>query len=115
MSKQGNNAETDPENIVVSCKADGICGEGENHLYCPEDCDVEKSDSVCEAVVDGKCDPDCEKGYDPDCKVNEKKIDVENKGLEEKEEASNDNTIVYIVGGIIAIVLIYSLIKMRRK
>ena len=46
---------------------DGTCGFPENSKTCPDDCPIGGWDSYCDAIEDGKCDPDCEKEMDPDC------------------------------------------------
>ena len=54
--------------IKVACQMDGVCqdGQGETVLSCPEDCKSGQADNICQAVLDGLIDPDCEDGYDPD-------------------------------------------------
>jgi hypothetical protein len=54
--------------ITVQCQADRACkaAEGENVLTCPDDCPSGAQDSICDGVLDGKVDPDCEAGADPD-------------------------------------------------
>lgn len=46
---------------------DDICGVNENHLNCPEDCPSGGGDDYCDALEDGRCDPDCRVDVDPDC------------------------------------------------
>jgi putative hemolysin len=46
---------------------DGNCGMPENFSTCPQDCLSGGYDGYCDGVPDGKCDPDCLKGEDPDC------------------------------------------------
>jgi len=53
--------------IAVGCLADNACGQGENYLNCPQDCESGAADGVCDQVSDGKCDPDCASGFDADC------------------------------------------------
>lgn len=48
---------------------DGICSLGENYFNCSQDCPSGSADGVCDLIKDGKCDPDCEPGRDPDCLV----------------------------------------------
>jgi len=52
--------------FTVSCIPDNVCSEGENNLYCPEDCSTSIPDGICNPKLDSSCDPDCES--DPDCK-----------------------------------------------
>jgi hypothetical protein len=55
--------------IKVICNQNGICEPnlGENYFTCPEDCPSGSADGVCDLVKDGRCDPDCAPGTDPDC------------------------------------------------
>jgi len=39
----------------------------ENYGNCPQDCASGGGDGYCDKVEDGKCDPDCKIGEDPDC------------------------------------------------
>jgi hypothetical protein len=54
--------------IDVMCKANAQCDVslGENVLTCPEDCFTGTGDGFCDGASDGRVDPDCEEGYDPD-------------------------------------------------
>lgn len=45
---------------------DGSCGIPENHSSCPQDCPSGGWDGYCDKVKDGKIDPDCIEGEDPD-------------------------------------------------
>ncbi|MEM7828160.1 MAG: DUF333 domain-containing protein [Candidatus Aenigmatarchaeota archaeon] len=45
---------------------DGSCGIPENHSTCPQDCPSGGWDGYCDKVKDGKVDPDCTEGEDPD-------------------------------------------------
>jgi putative hemolysin len=45
---------------------DGTCGIPENFETCPADCPSGGFDGYCDRVEDGKIDPDCEEGEDPD-------------------------------------------------
>jgi hypothetical protein len=57
--------------IIIKCKADEQCDiqAGENYLTCPEDCVTGSADGICDGAGDGRIDPDCEEGYDPDAIV----------------------------------------------
>jgi putative hemolysin len=46
---------------------DARCGIGENFENCPKDCPSASWDFYCDKESDGKCDPDCHRGEDPDC------------------------------------------------
>jgi putative hemolysin len=45
---------------------DGTCGIPENYATCPADCPSGGWDGYCDGVKDGKIDPDCVEGEDPD-------------------------------------------------
>jgi len=45
---------------------DGSCGIPENYSTCPQDCPSGGWDGYCDKVKDGKIDPDCGEGEDPD-------------------------------------------------
>lgn len=50
------------------CNRNTLCEpDYENNLICPQDCPSGLSDKYCDAVKDGRCDPDCTSGHDPDC------------------------------------------------
>jgi hypothetical protein len=55
-------------NISIRCQADAFCDfeDGENYLTCPEDCFTGSADGICDGVSDGRIDPDCIEGSDPD-------------------------------------------------
>ncbi len=59
---------TTTETPIKRC-GDHICEpkRGENYFTCPEDCPSGGEDNYCDALEDGKCDPDCKSGEDPDC------------------------------------------------
>jgi len=40
---------------------------GENYKLCPKDCPSGSKDNYCDAITDGRCDPDCKEGEDIDC------------------------------------------------
>jgi hypothetical protein len=54
--------------IQFKCRSDAKCdvNMGENVLTCPEDCFTGMGDGFCDAANDGRVDPDCEEGFDPD-------------------------------------------------
>ncbi len=63
----GDKADSPATYITIKCQPNGQCEEDENYLFCPEDCNTGEKDKICDAAIDGKCDPDCEEGYDLDC------------------------------------------------
>jgi hypothetical protein len=54
-------------NNLDFCNGNGICDTTETYQTCPGDCPLDKKDTVCAAVKDSICDPDCLPGVDPDC------------------------------------------------
>jgi putative hemolysin len=40
---------------------------GENYKLCPKDCPSGSKDNYCDAITDGRCDPDCKEKEDIDC------------------------------------------------
>jgi hypothetical protein len=54
--------------IKIACLTDGVCqaSQSETVLNCPEDCKTGQADDICQAVLDGVIDPDCDDGCDPD-------------------------------------------------
>jgi putative hemolysin len=71
MLKNGTEVEvTDLMNLSfkeTTC-GDGHCGTAEDFGNCPRDCPSGEWDDYCDGVSDGKCDPNCLAGEDPDCK-----------------------------------------------
>jgi hypothetical protein len=65
----GNQVEAPMTSIRVSCIPNGVCDAGENTIFCPEDCPSGGSDGICDGSPDGKVDPDCLQGADPDSGV----------------------------------------------
>ena len=61
----------DPDCELPICNNDGNCEVevGEHHGNCPTDCPQSEKDDFCDALSDGKCDPDCTPGEDTDCSV----------------------------------------------
>jgi hypothetical protein len=60
---------SNPVYVTVKCNANKVCEGGlkENSINCPEDCPTGFKDSICNAVQDGICDPDCPQNMDLDC------------------------------------------------
>lgn len=65
----GNVFESAPTVIKILCNANGVCEKGESYANCPEDCETGIADDNCDGVRDGKVDPDCAPGFDPDSEV----------------------------------------------
>lgn len=68
----------DYENCPQDCKkpiicGDNFCDENENFGNCKEDCPSGRKDNFCDALKDGKCDPDCKRELDEDCFCNNDK------------------------------------------
>jgi parallel beta-helix repeat protein len=56
-----------PSHVMeVVCDPNGACDQGENSVYCPEDCSTGIQDDYCDMASDKVNDPDCEYGLDPD-------------------------------------------------
>ncbi|MFH1132941.1 MAG: NosD domain-containing protein [Nanoarchaeota archaeon] len=55
--------------IDVFCDFDLVCEGSENYLVCPSDCGNSSGDGMCNAEMNGACDPDCVLDADPDCCV----------------------------------------------
>lgn len=66
VDEYGNQVESGMTSIRVACIPNGVCDAGENAIYCPEDCPKGGGDGYCDGSPDGKIDPDCMQGYDPD-------------------------------------------------
>jgi hypothetical protein len=49
------------------CNSNKVCDTTETYQTCPNDCPLNSKDTVCTAVKDAVCDPDCSFGVDPDC------------------------------------------------
>ena len=58
--------ESSPTVIKILCNANGLCENGENFANCPEDCEMGIADDSCDGIADGRVDPDCAPGFDPD-------------------------------------------------
>ncbi len=71
VTAEGNLYSGEPASIKILCNANSICEPdlGENLLTCPHDCKSGGKDRFCDRTSDGKCDPDCAPGYDPDCET----------------------------------------------
>lgn len=85
------------ESSIALCNSNGICDNYENGLSCPSDCLSGSADRYCDKVKDGKCDPDCAKDADEDCKSFLEKTNF-----------------VYIGGAIIVLTVIFLLIKKKK-
>jgi hypothetical protein len=62
----GNQFESAPTMIKISCVPNGVCDTGENTIFCPHDCPSGGADGICDGIPDGRIDPDCQPGYDSD-------------------------------------------------
>jgi len=101
--------------LKALCNSDGKCGDGENYLGCPEDCEQEKEDNYCLGETDGVCDPDCSAGIDSDCAG----AAPGPEGTAEPEPGETwkgaDFTGIAIFGGIAVVVLLIFLSKKRKS
>lgn len=87
----GNNFESVPTTLEITCNPNGKCDEGENYIFCSEDCPTGSTDGLCDGVEDGRCDLDCQIEDDPDC---------------EKLKEKDISGLLYIVIGVIIIIVI---------
>jgi len=62
----GNTFESKPAFVRIDCKPTGSCDAGKNYVNCPADCPTGSKDEACDGVEDGRIDPDCVPGADPD-------------------------------------------------
>lgn len=71
ITVEGEEFYTKSRTIQVKCVSDTQCdvNAGETFLTCPEDCFTGNADGICDEASDGRIDPDCEEGYDPDAGV----------------------------------------------
>ncbi len=99
--------------VIDSLKSkcgNGICDDGETYKTCPQDCPSGSLDGYCDRVKDGRCDPDCKNGEDPDCP----RILTSRESKESKKSIAL--FIISIIAiGIIFIVLTVSIIKRKPK
>ena len=95
---------------LLSCNHNQICepGEGEDYIECPEDCPSGGKDDYCDKIEDGKCDPDCSKEQDIDCKSGDSR---------KAGDPDNSYLLYYIIFAIVIITLVLFLAyrKLRGK
>ena len=60
--------EEDPDCKEAKLCGDDVCDADENYNNCHEDCPSGEKDNYCDKQSDGKCDPDCSKEEDIECK-----------------------------------------------
>lgn len=84
------------ESPIALCDNNKVCNNYENYLSCPNDCPSGSADRYCDKVKDGKCDPDCAKDADEDCKSFLEKMNF-----------------VYIAGALIVLTIVFLLIKKK--
>lgn len=85
------------ESPIALCDNNKMCDNYENSLSCPNDCPSGSSDKYCDHQKDGKCDPDCAKDADEDCKSFLEKMNF-----------------VYIGGAIIALAIVFLLLRRKK-
>ncbi len=68
LTLEGESFRTQSFDIEILCEEDAYCDAeaGETYLNCPADCMTGSSDGICDGAEDGRIDPDCAEGYDPD-------------------------------------------------
>jgi hypothetical protein len=69
VSTSAGTISSNPLTVYVECNQNKICEPDldENALTCPQDCQPDKTDNMCNPIRDRICDPDCSAGQDPDC------------------------------------------------
>ena len=87
------------------CNNDGKCDSFENFYSCPGDCPSGSKDNVCDALIDGRCDPDCNVDVDLDC----------NPILKQKLISSQFPWVLIIVGVIVIFLIVLFIIKIKSK
>jgi len=104
------------------CNHNAKCENFENFYSCPDDCSSGSKDNICDALIDGKCDPDCPEGVDPDCNIpNETVIKPTGKNeslfipREKNEKSRLTLILIGIFGLLLLAVVILILIKKRTK
>lgn len=102
--ESGETYRSDIVDVHVLCNQDGVCEGHESFDNCPEDCPSGSDDGICDYMMDGRCDPDCLEGGDPDC---EAEVDVPQEPLPVEppvEPKPKTNALLY--WGIAAVLLI---------
>lgn len=94
----GNNLNSKPSTLKVTCYPDGECGAGENYIFCPEDCVMGSADGICDGAEDGICDPDCKEWEDPDC-----------------QDSGRFSVGVYFLIGLLCITVLFLLFLFKKK
>ena len=66
----GNEILSNDLTIIVSCNGNNKCEPelSENYQNCQIDCPSGSKDNLCDLIKDGRCDPDCTREADIDCK-----------------------------------------------
>jgi len=105
---------TDVCTIKVLCNQNGACETnlGENYFTCPEDCPSGSADGVCDLIKDGRCDPDCAPGTDPDCLAATTTIQSTTTTISVKKPSSPIYIYLIIASVIIAVAVLF-LYKVR--
>jgi hypothetical protein len=101
LAVMGETYRTQSHPIQVQCIADQTCDVqgGENFLTCPEDCLTGLADGICDSVNDGRIDPDCLEGIDPDSE-GEMVMPEASATVQETPEAPTPVPIWILLGGI---------------
>lgn len=110
---------SDSLSVSVKCNQNGICEPdiGENYFTCREDCPSGSSDGICDLIKDGRCDPDCTPGADPDClEVTTTSTTIEIIETTTTLPVPKPSTPIYIyliAVGVIAVLVIFLISKIR--
>jgi hypothetical protein len=100
------------------CNQNGKCEGQENFYSCPKDCPSGSKDNVCDALIDGKCDPDCKENVDLDCNLELKrkilgKVEVLKPTELRKDERKEISIFMIVI--IVAIIFVTVLIFLLRS
>ncbi|MBD3309735.1 hypothetical protein GF351_00800 [Candidatus Woesearchaeota archaeon] len=94
------------------CVRDKECGDYENYLSCPEDCNLGVPDYLCWPAEDLVCDPDCAEEADPDCLRPEQETEV----IKETEQTIQlINIIIWGAAAVVLVLAILASIHLRKK
>ncbi|MCX6710457.1 MAG: hypothetical protein NTV63_05935, partial [Candidatus Woesearchaeota archaeon] len=92
--------ETTPNPSALGC-GNSICDNTESYLNCPDDCPSGGRDLYCDSKSDGRCDPDCAKSEDPDCRAGAKSS---------LQKSAEDNTAKFIIAAIFGVLSLFFII-----
>ncbi len=103
VNSSSNTSQNNETTVFSSTCGDNVCESYENYKICSKDCPSGSLDSYCDKVRDGRCDPDCRNGQDPDCP-----------NFVEAPPKNNENSsirILFVVSLLLVIVVFIVIIK----